>query len=68
MVVNTVIGARFNVMENIEIGLRFIDAMSSICKTTKDPFNDGNVKYVRRVFGDYGMFNDVLQLAIFWKI
>lgn len=68
MVINTVIGARFNVVKNIEIGLRFIDAMSSICKTTIDPYNNGNVKYVRRVFGDYGMFNDVLQLAIFWKI
>lgn len=68
MVINTVIGARFNVVKNIEIGLRFIDAMSSICKTTIDPYNNGNVKYVRRVFGDYGMFNDVLQLSIFWKI
>lgn len=68
VVLNTVVGFRVNVKENIEIGLRAIDSMTSICNSFKEPYNNGNVVYVRRLFGRYGMFNDVLQLALFWKI
>lgn len=68
VVLNTVVGFRVNVKENIEIGLRAIDSMTSICNSFKEPYNNGNVIYVRRLFGRYGMFNDVLQLALFWKI
>lgn len=65
---NTVVGARVSVRENIEIGLRFIDSMTSICRSSKYPYGNGNVLYIRRLFGRYGMFNDVLQLAVFWRI
>ena len=68
VVLNTVVGFRVNVKENIEIGLRAVDSMTSICHSFKEPYNNGNVVYVRRLFGRYGMFNDVLQLALFWKI
>ena len=68
VVLNTVVGFRVNVKENIEIGLRAIDSMTSICHSFKEHYNNGNVVYVRRLFGRYGMFNDVLQLALFWKI
>ena len=68
VVFNTVVGFRVNVKDNIEIGLRAIDSMTSICNSFKEPYNNGNVVYVRRLFGRYGMFNDVLQLALFWKI
>ena len=68
VVLNTVVGFRVNVKENIEIGLRAIDSMTSICHSFKEQYNNGNVVYVRRLFGRYGMFNDVLQLALFWKI
>lgn len=68
MVFNTVLGARFAVTDNIEIGIRAIDSMTSICKTTINPYYDGNVRYTRRIFGNYGMFNDVLQLAVFFRI
>ena len=68
VVLNTVVGFRVNVKENIEIGLRAIDSMTSICNSFKEPYNNGNVVYVRRLLGRYGMFNDVLQLALFWKI
>lgn len=67
-VVNTIVGVRVNVNENIEIGLRAVDAMISICKSSKYPYNNGNVNYVQRLLPYYGMFNDVLQLAVFWRI
>lgn len=68
VVLNTIVGARVSVNENIEIGLRAVDAMTSICKSSRYPYSNGNVIYTRRLFGRYGMFNDVLQLAVFWKI
>ena len=68
VVLNTVVGFRVNVKDNIEIGLRAVDSMTSICNSFKEQYNNGNVVYVRRLFGRYGMFNDVLQLALFWKI
>ena len=67
-VVNTVVGVRVDATENIEIGLRAVDAMTSICRSSKYPYYNGNVNYTRRLFGRYGMFNDVLQLSVFWKI
>ena len=67
-VLNTVVGVRVDVSKNIEIGLRTVDAMTSICKSSKYPYNNANVNYTRRLFGRYGMFNDVLQVAVFWKI
>ncbi len=68
LVVNTVVGVRFSVAKDIEIGLRAVDAMTSICNSSRVPYYNGNVRYTRRLFGNYGMFNDVLQMAIFWKI
>ena len=68
VVFNTVVGVRVNVKENLEIGIRAIDSMTSICKTSRYPYSNGNIAYTRRLFGRYGMFNDVLQLAVFWKI
>ena len=68
MVLNTVVGFRVAVQDNLEIGLRAVDSMTSICKSFKEPYNNGNVIYVRRLFGRYGMFNDVLQLSLYWKI
>lgn len=66
--VNTVVGVRFSVADNLEIGLRAVDGMTSLCKSSKMPYSNGNVIYTRRLFGKYGMFNDVLQLSLFWKI
>lgn len=68
VVLNTVVGFRVNVKDSFEIGLRAVDSMTSICSSFKEPYNNGNVVYVRRLFGRYGMFNDVLQLSLFWKI
>ena len=68
VVFNTVVGVRVNVKENLEIGIRAIDSMTSICKSSRYPYSNGNIAYTRRLFGRYGMFNDVLQLAVFWKI
>lgn len=68
LVINTIAGIRVDVSENIEIGLRTINAMTSICTPSKSPYNNGNVSYVQRLLPYYGMFNDVLQLAVFWKI
>ncbi len=68
VVLNTVVGVRVCIKDNFEIGLRAVDAMTSICKSSKYPYSNGNVIYTRRLFGRYGMFNDVLQLAVFWKI
>ena len=68
VVLNTVVGVRVCVKDNFEIGLRAVDAMTSICKSSKYPYSNGNVSYTRRLFGRYGMFNDVLQLAVFWRI
>lgn len=68
MVLNTVVGFRVAVQDNIEIGLRAVDSMTSICKSFKEPYNNGNVIYARRLFGRYGMFNDVLQLSLYWKL
>lgn len=65
---NTVVGVRVNVKENLEIGIRAIDSMTSICKSSRYPYSNGNIAYTRRLFGRYGMFNDVLQLAVFWRI
>ena len=67
-VVNTVVGFRVSVKDNVDIGLRAVNAMTSICKTSKMPYSNGNVNYLRRLFPRYGMFNDVLQLAVFWRI
>ena len=68
VVFNTVVGVRVNVKENLEIGIRAIDSMTSICKTSRYPYSNGNIAYTRRLFGRYGMFNDILQLAVFWRI
>ena len=68
IVVNTILGIRVNVAESVEVGLRTIDAMTSVCKSSKMPYNNGNVNYTRRLLGNYGMFNDVLQLSVYWKI
>ncbi|MBR4156533.1 MAG: outer membrane beta-barrel protein [Bacteroidales bacterium] len=68
VVLNTIVGFRVNVKDNLEIGLRAVDSMTSICQSFKEPYSNGNVVYTRRLFGRYGMFNDVLQLALFWKI
>ena len=68
VVLNTVVGVRVCVKDNFEIGLRAVDSMTSICKSSKYQYSNGNVIYTRRLFGRYGMFNDVLQLAVFWKI
>ena len=68
LVVNTVIGVRIDVRDNLEIGLRSVNSMTSICPVSKYPYNNGAVNYVRRLFPFYGMFNDVVQLAVFWKI
>lgn len=68
VVFNTVIGARVAVKENVEIGLRAVNSMTSICNSFKYPYSNGNVTYIRRLFNRYGMFNDVLQIAVFWRI
>lgn len=68
VVLNTVVGVRVCVKDNLEIGLRAVDSMTSICKSSKYQYSNGNVIYIRRLFGRYGMFNDILQLAVFWKI
>ena len=68
VVFNTVVGVRVDVKENLEIGIRAIDSMTSICKSSRYPYSNGNIAYTRRLFGRYGMFNDVLQLAVFWRI
>lgn len=68
LVVNTVLGVRVDVRENLEVGLRSINAMTSICPVSKYPYNNGVVNYVRRLFPFYGMFNDVVQLSVYWKI
>lgn len=68
VVLNTVVGMRVCVKDNFEIGLRAVDSMTSICKSSKYQYSNGNVIYIRRLFGRYGMFNDILQLAVFWKI
>lgn len=68
VVLNTVVGVRICVKDNFEIGLRAVDSMTSICKSSKYQYSNGNVIYRRRLFGRYGMFNDILQLAVFWKI
>lgn len=68
VVFNTVVGVRVNVKENLEIGIRAIDSMTSICKSSRYPYSNGNIAYTRRLLGRYGMFNDVLQLAVFWRI
>lgn len=67
-VVNTILGVRVDVKENLAIGLRTINSMTSICDSFKYQYSNGNVTYTRRLFPYYGMFNDVLQLALFWKI
>jgi hypothetical protein len=68
VVLNTVVGVRVCVKDNFEIGLRAVNSMTSICKSSKYQYSNGNVIYIRRLFGRYGMFNDILQLAVFWKI
>ncbi len=68
VVLNTVVGMRVCVKDNFEIGLRAVDSMTSICKSSKYQYSNGNVIYIRRLFGRYGMFNDILQLAVFWRI
>ena len=68
VVLNTVVGVRVCVKDNFEIGLRAVNSMTSICKSSKYQYSNGNVIYIRRLFGRYGMFNDILQLAVFWRI
>ena len=68
LIVNTVLGVRVDVRENLEVGLRSINSMTSICPVSKYPYNNGVVNYVRRLFPFYGMFNDVVQLSVYWKI
>ena len=68
VVLNTVVGVSVCVKDNFEIGLRAVDSMTSICKSSKYQYSNGNVIYIRRLFGRYGMFNDILQLAVFWRI
>lgn len=68
VVLNTVVGVRVCVKDNFEIGLRAVNSMTSICKSSKYQYSNGNVVYIRRLFGRYGMYNDILQLAVFWKI
>lgn len=68
LVANTILGVRVSATENLEIGLRTINAMTSICTSSKYMYYNGNVRYTRRLFPYYGMFNDVLQLSVFWRI
>lgn len=68
VVLNTVVGVRVCVKDNFEIGLRAVNSMTSICKSSKYQYSNGNVVYIRRLLGRYGMYNDILQLAVFWKI
>ena len=68
VVLNTVVGVRVCVKDNFEIGLRAVNSMTSICKSSKYQYSNGNVVYIRRLFGRYGMYNDILQLAVFWRI
>lgn len=68
VVLNTVVGVRVCVKDNFEIGLRAVNSMTSICKSSKYQYSNGNVIYIRRLFGRYGMYNDILQLAVFWRI
>ena len=67
-VFNTVVGARVSVKENVEIGLRAVNSMTSICESSKYLYSNGNILYIRRLLPYYGMFNDILQIAVFWKI
>ncbi|MBQ8223339.1 MAG: PorT family protein [Bacteroidales bacterium] len=68
VVLNTVLGVRFDINDDFAIGLRTINAMTSICKSSKYQYSNGVVRYTRRLLPYYGMFNDVVQLAVFWKI
>ena len=68
LVLNAIFGVKVSISDNFDIGIRTIDALTSICKSSEMPYNNGNVNYTRRLLGNYGMFNDVLQLALFWKI
>ena len=68
VVLNTVLGGRFDINDDFAIGLRTINAMTSICKSSKYQYSNGVVRYTRRLLPYYGMFNDVVQLAVFWKI
>ncbi len=68
MVVNALLGVKIDVKDNISIGLRTINALTSICNSSKSPYYNGNVNYTQRLLPYYGMFNDVLQLSVFWRI
>lgn len=68
LALNALIGVRFTINENFDIGIRSVNALTSNCKTSKMPYSNGNVIYSKRLFGNYGMYNDVLQLSVFWKI
>ncbi len=68
LAVNTVIGVRVDISDNFEVGLRIINSMTSICTPSKSPYNNGVVKYVRRLLPFYGMFNDVVQFSVYWRI
>ena len=68
VVLNTVLGVRFDINDDFAIGLRTINAMTSICKSSKYQYSNGVVRYTRRLLPYYGMFNYVVQLAVFWKI
>ena len=64
VVLNTVVGVRVCVKDNFEIGLRAVNSMTSICKSSKYQYSNGNVVYIRRLFRRYGMYNDMLHLAV----
>ena len=68
VVLNTVVGFRVNIKEGLDIGLRFVNSMTSICETSKWQYSNGNVTFVKRLFNNYGMYNDVMQLSLFWNI
>lgn len=68
VVSNTLFGFKFGITKNLDISIRTLNSITSICKTSSERINNGNVRYVRRYFKTYGQYNDVIQLAIFWKI
>ena len=62
VVLNTVVGVRVCVKDNFEIGLRAVNSMTSICKSSKYQYSNGNVVYIRRLFGRYGMYKKVIMI------
>lgn len=68
VVSNTILGFKFRITKNLDISVRTINSITSVCKTFAIGLNNDNVRYVRRYFKSYGQYNDIIQLAIFWKI